>query len=94
VLGARLTAIGRTADPDSLLSAVFGAHYAHKPYWPWEPRRYSHEWNEVSGERAPDLLVYWTPRAPQMHELPAGSILLGALVVADRTPKPPRRTLL
>ena len=52
VLGARLTAIGRTADPDSLLSAVFGAHYAHKPYWPWEPRRYSHEWNEVSGERA------------------------------------------
>jgi len=52
VLGARLTAIGRTADPDSLLSAVFGEHYAHKPFWPWEPRRYSHAWSEVSGARA------------------------------------------
>lgn len=40
VLGARLTAIGRTADPDSLLSTVFGRRYAHKPYWPWEQRRH------------------------------------------------------
>ena len=52
VLGARLTAIGRTADPDSLLSAVFGSRYAHKPYWPWEPRRHTLAWYEVSGARA------------------------------------------
>ncbi|MEO8879165.1 MAG: hypothetical protein ABI446_02095 [Gemmatimonadaceae bacterium] len=52
VLGARLTAIGRTADPDSLLTAVFGPHYAHKPYWPWEPRRYTRVWHGVRGERA------------------------------------------
>ena len=52
VLGARLTAIGRTADPDSLLSAVFGASYARKPYWPWEPRRHAHMWNDVSAAQA------------------------------------------
>jgi hypothetical protein len=52
MLGARLTAIGRTADPDSLLSAVFGRRYAHKPYWPWESRRRMHEWREVTGVRA------------------------------------------
>jgi hypothetical protein len=52
VLGARLTAIGRTADPDSLLTAVFGPSYAHKPYWPWEHRRYARQENVVSGERA------------------------------------------
>jgi len=39
---------------------------------------------QVSGERAPDLLVYWTPSAPQMHELPSGSILLGALGERER----------
>jgi hypothetical protein len=38
----------------------------------------------VSGERAPDLLVYWTPSAPQMHELPSGSVLLGALGERER----------
>lgn len=52
VLGARLTAIGRTADPDSLLSVVFGERYAHKPYWPWEARRYTKYWIEVGGNRA------------------------------------------
>jgi len=52
VLGARLTAIGRTADPDSLLTAVFGPQYAHKPFWPWERRRYAHLWTTVSGARA------------------------------------------
>jgi hypothetical protein len=51
-LGARLTAIGRTADPDSLLTAVFGPHYAHKPYWPWEGRRYTIVRQDVSGQRA------------------------------------------
>jgi hypothetical protein len=52
VLGSKLTAVGRTADPDSLLSVVFGTSYAHKPYWPWEPRRYAHAWRYVDGERA------------------------------------------
>lgn len=52
VLGARLTAIGRTADPDSLLSIVFGRRYAHKPYWPWEPRRRTIVRNETTGARA------------------------------------------
>ena len=52
VLGSKLTAIGRTADPDSLLSVVFGQNYAHKPLWPWEPRRYRHWWRMVSGDRA------------------------------------------
>jgi hypothetical protein len=52
LLGARLTAIGRTADPDSLLTAVFGPQYAHKPFWPWEGRRYRNLWRNVSGARA------------------------------------------
>jgi hypothetical protein len=52
LLGARLTAIGRTADPDSLLTAVFGPQYAHKPYWPWEGRRYRNLRSAVSGSRA------------------------------------------
>jgi hypothetical protein len=52
LLGSRLTAIGRTADPDSLLTAVFGPQYAHKPFWPWEGRRYRKLWNDVSGDRA------------------------------------------
>jgi hypothetical protein len=39
---------------------------------------------QVRGERVPDLLVYWTPSAPQMHELPSGSILLGALGERER----------
>lgn len=52
ILGARLTAIGRTADPDSLLSIVFGRRYAHKPYWPWEPRRRMIVWHEPTGARA------------------------------------------
>ena len=34
--------------------------------------------------RAPDLLVYWTPSAPQMRELPAGSVLLGAIGERER----------
>jgi hypothetical protein len=51
-LGSRLTAIGRTADPDSLLTAVFGAQYAHKPFWPWEGRRYRKLPRSVSGARA------------------------------------------
>lgn len=52
LLGARLTAIGRTADPDSLLTAVFGPQYAHKPFWPWEGRRYRNLWQQVSGSHA------------------------------------------
>lgn len=52
LLGARLTAIGRTADPDSLLTVVFGPQYAHKPFWPWEGRRYRNLWRSVSGGRA------------------------------------------
>lgn len=52
LLGSQLTAIGRTADPDSLLTAVFGEQYAHKPFWPWEGRRYRKLWNDVSGNRA------------------------------------------
>jgi hypothetical protein len=52
LLGAQLTAIGRTADPDSLLTVVFGAQYARKPYWPWEGRRYRALWHDVSGGRA------------------------------------------
>lgn len=52
LLGTRLTAIGRTADPDSLLTAVFGPQYAHKPFWPWEGRRYRDLWRSVSGGRA------------------------------------------
>jgi hypothetical protein len=52
LLGTRLTAIGRTADPDSLLTAVFGPQYAHKPYWPWEGRRYRNLWSAGSGSRA------------------------------------------
>jgi hypothetical protein len=54
VLGARLTAIGRTADPDALLTAVFGRRYAHKPYWPWEKRRHRHRpaSPSVGGDRA------------------------------------------
>jgi hypothetical protein len=52
MLGSRLTAIGRTADPDSLLTAVFGKRYAHKPYWPWEGRRHTIEFLEISGGRA------------------------------------------
>lgn len=51
-LGARLTAVGRTADPDSLLTVVFGRRYAHKPYWPWEQRRRRIEWRSMSGKRA------------------------------------------
>jgi hypothetical protein len=52
LLGAQLTAIGQTADPDSLLTAVFGPQYAHKPYWPWEGRRYRDLWRNVTGVRA------------------------------------------
>jgi hypothetical protein len=52
LLGGRLTAIGRTADPDSLLIVVFGSKYAHKPYWPWEPRRRVSKWHETTGARA------------------------------------------
>jgi hypothetical protein len=52
ILGSQLSAIGRTADPDSLLTAVFGPQYAHKPYWPWEGRRLVHTWLWVSGSRA------------------------------------------
>jgi hypothetical protein len=52
LLGTRLTAIGRTADPDSLLTAVFGPQYAHKTFWPWEGRRYRNLWRSVSGGRA------------------------------------------
>jgi len=52
LLGAQLTAIGRTADPDSLLTAIFGTQYAHKPFWPWEGRRYPDLWRDVSGGHA------------------------------------------
>jgi hypothetical protein len=52
LLGERLTAIGRTTDPDSLLTAVFGPQYAHKPFWPWEGRRYRSLWTGPSGSRA------------------------------------------
>ena len=52
VLGARLTAIGRTANPGSLLTVVFGKRYAHKPYWPWEPRRRGATVRGPSGARA------------------------------------------
>jgi hypothetical protein len=52
ILGARLTAVGRTADPDSLLTLVFGEQYARKPYWPWEARRYTRLWHEANGEQA------------------------------------------
>ncbi len=52
LLGSRLTAIGRTTDPDSLLTTVFGPQYAHKPYWPWEGRRLRFLWRYVSGVRA------------------------------------------
>jgi len=54
VLGARLTAIGRTEDPDSLLTAVFGRRYAHKPFWPWAKRLHRHRpaSKPVSGDRA------------------------------------------
>jgi hypothetical protein len=34
ILGARLDAIVRTANPDRALSAVFGADYSRKPEWP------------------------------------------------------------
>lgn len=52
VLGARLTAIGRTGTPDSLLTIIFGRRYAHKPYWPWEPRRRTIVWQKASGAHA------------------------------------------
>jgi hypothetical protein len=34
-LAPRLDAIGRTDDPNALLTAVFGPRYAHKTFWPW-----------------------------------------------------------
>jgi hypothetical protein len=52
LLSGRLTAIGRTADPDSLLTVVFRPPYARKPFWPWEGRRYRDPWPDVSGSRA------------------------------------------
>ena len=51
-LGGQLTVIGRTADPDSLLTLVFEKRYAHKPYWPWEPRRQTVVRNETTGTHA------------------------------------------
>jgi hypothetical protein len=34
-LAERIDVVGRVEDPRGVLSAVFGAHYSNKVWWPW-----------------------------------------------------------
>ncbi len=51
-LTSRLDVVMRTANPEPLLTKLFGARHAHKPLWPWSGERHDSASSEhVLGQR-------------------------------------------